>query len=379
MIGPAHTDIAAMPTGRCHSRILVSVDAVGGVWRYAMDLAAGLARHGYAFTFAGFGPRPSPVQRAEAERLGELVWFDAPLDWTAADETELDCIPALLGDLVSRHAIDLVNLNLPSQACDLRLGVPLVVVSHSCVVTWFAAVRRSKVPPDWQWQYRRNRAGFDMADIVLAPSAAHADMLRASYGQIDNLSVVHNATRPAAGHHPKQAMVFAVGRWWDDGKNGALLDAAAAYSAWPVVMAGPVTGPNGQRFQTSRACSLGELPHGEILHRMGEAAIVASPSIYEPFGLAPLEAAQAGAALVLADIPTYRELWDEAAVFAAPNDPKAFADALNRLACDNALCSEFAMRARQRSARYTLEAQATTMHAVYDRLLHSSMARQARG
>ena len=356
------------------SHILITIDAVGGVWRYAMDLAQGLLSSGYVFTFAGFGPPPNAAQVAEAEQLGKLKWFDAPLDWTTSSEEQLDVIPGLLGSLVAEQDIDLVHLNLPSQACDLRLDVPVLVVSHSCVVTWFAAVRQSAVPPDWQWQYRRNRAGFDVADAVVAPSQAHASMLRTSYGQIDGLGVVYNATRSAAMPSHKEALVFAAGRWWDDGKNGALLDAAAAHAAWPVVMAGSVGGPNGQFRQMRYARQLGELPHSEVQQWMARAAVVASPSLYEPFGLAPLEAAQAGAALVLADIPTYRELWDGAALFASPHDEQAFAEALNLLASDDGLRHQYAASARERSERFTLQAQAGAMQSIYEHLLHPRAA-----
>jgi glycosyltransferase involved in cell wall biosynthesis len=342
-----------------------------------MDLAAGLIPDGYAFTFAGFGPQPSPAQRAEAEQLGKLVWFDAPLDWTAGSEAELDVVPQLLKALVQERQIDLVHLNLPSQACGLKLDVPVLVVSHSCVVTWFAAVRQSAVSPDWMWQYRRNRAGFDAADAVVAPSHAHAAMLRTSYGQIDGLGVVYNGTRAAQASPAKHAHVFAAGRWWDDGKNGALLDEAAAHTAWPVIMAGSASGPNGQYSPLRNARHLGELPHGEILQWMARSAIVASPSRYEPFGLAPLEAAQAGAALVLADIPTYRELWDQAALFAPADDAQAFAAAINRFASDDALRHEFAVRAKERSARFTVQAQAAAMQSIYEHLLHPAAAMEA--
>ena len=358
-------------------RILLTLDAVGGVWRYAMDLAAGLSQSGYTFTFAGFGPAPSAAQRAEAERMGQLIWLDAPLDWLAEDEAQLDRIPALLRELVAEQEIDLVHLNLPSQACGLQLDVPVLVVSHSCVVTWFAGVRHSAVPPNWQWQFRRNRAGFDAADAVLAPSHAHADMLRASYGHIDGLGVVYNGTNANLAPSRKEAVVFAAGRWWDDGKNGALLDAAASRSSWPVAMAGPNRGPNGQQLDLRNARALGELPHAEVAQWMARAAIVASPSRYEPFGLAPLEAARAGAALVLSDIPTYRELWDGAALFAPADDAAAFADAMNRFISDDALRHEFAARARERSGRYTLEAQVTAMRSVYDHLLQPLVAQEA--
>jgi glycosyltransferase involved in cell wall biosynthesis len=357
--------------------VLMTLDAVGGVWRYAMELAAGLAQRGYAFTFAGFGPHPSPAQRAEAERLGELIWLDAPLDWLVEDEGQLDGIPDLLGAIAARRGIDLIHLNLPSQACGLKVDIPVLVVSHSCVVTWFAGVRQCAAPPEWQWQFRRNRHGFDAADAVLAPSHAHADMLRASYGPIDTLQVVYNSARPVRAFGRKEAMVFAAGRWWDEGKNGAVLDAAASCSAWPVVMAGPCRGPNGQRSELHYARTLGEIGHAEVARWMVRAAIVASPSRYEPFGLAPLEAANAGAALVLADIPTYRELWDGAALFAGANDAEAFAAALNQLASDDALRHEFAARARQRSGRYTVDAQVGAMRSIYDDLLHPVVAREA--
>lgn len=359
------------------THILMTLDAVGGVWRYAMDLAAALTRRGYMFTFVGFGPTPSPAQRAEAERIGQVIWFDAPLDWLAEDERQLDPVAELLSTVIEDQNVDLVHLNLPSQAARLKVAVPVVVVSHSCVVTWFAAVRGGTVPADWQWQYDINRRGFDAADMVLAPSRSHAEMLRASYGPIDGLTVVHNASAASIAPTRKDAVVFAAGRWWDDGKNGALLDGATWHSAWPVAMAGPCTGPNGQRLDLRCARSLGPLPHAEVAQWMARAAIVASPSRYEPFGLAPLEAARAGAALVLSDIPTYRELWDGAALFAAPDDARAFAHAINRFAGDDALRHEFAARARQRSGRYSSDAQCAAMQAVYDSLLYRPSVREA--
>src|SRR5688500_18634598 len=118
---------ARAPRGAPH--ILMTLDAVGGVWRYAMDLAAGLASTGYTFTFVGLGPRPSAAQRTEAERLGQLIWLDAPLDWLVSDERELDPIPTLLRGIVAEVGIDLVHLNLPSQACGLQLDIPVLVVS----------------------------------------------------------------------------------------------------------------------------------------------------------------------------------------------------------------------------------------------------------
>jgi glycosyltransferase involved in cell wall biosynthesis len=350
-------------------RVLITVDALGGVWRYSMDLAAALGDRNFEFVFVGLGPELSLDQRHEAECLGELVWLDAPLDWITDREASLDQIPDLLGTLVDQYAIDLVHLNLPSQAAGLDLAVPLVVVSHSCVVTWFAAVRNSDVPEVWHWQKRRNRRGFDAADAVVAPSHAHAAMLRRSYGPIGNLEVVHNASRLQPEAVTKEDFVFAAGRWWDEGKNAVVLDEAARTSRWPVVMAGADRGPSGQHVTIERADHRGVLPFSEVVRLASRAGIAVSPSLYEPFGLAALEAARAGAALVLSDIPIYRELWDGAALFADPNDPQAFASGINRLADQPELRAHLAGQAFARSNAFTLAAQASAMERIYRQLL----------
>ena len=84
--------------------------------------------------------------------------------------------------------------------------------------------------------------------------------------------------------------------------------------------------------------------------------IFVSSALYEPFGLAVLEAAQAGCALVLSDIPTFRELWDGAALFVSPHDDRALAAAIVRLLGDRSYRAERAEKAVERAARYTVEA-----------------------
>ncbi|WP_088686717.1 glycosyltransferase family 4 protein [Rhizobium sp. R634] len=346
-------------------RVVMTLDAVGGVWRYAMDLAAVLKPHNVDMIFAGLGPAPSAEKAAEAERIGKLVWLDAPLDWMVEDEKAIAGVPRRIADLARSEEADLLHLNLPSQAANFETDLPLVVACHSCVVTWFAAVRGSQVPRDWQWQYRLNRAGFARADAVIAPSRSHAEAMQAAYGRIANLQVVLNASALETSDEPKRNFVLAAGRWWDEGKNAAVLDSAARMARWPVVAAGASNGPNGQSMQFRHATHRGELAHPQMAAAIRQAAIVASPSIYEPFGLAALEGARAGAALVLADIPTYRELWEDAALFADPHHPQAFADAFNTLAYDPQRRVALGLKAREQSARFSLDAQAEAVCGIY--------------
>ena len=356
-------------------RILMTVDAVGGVWRYAMDLAGTLVAQGTEVVFAGLGPEPSGAQRAEAERIGTLIWLQAPLDWMVEREEELDHLPQELAAVVGDFGVDLVHLNMPSQACGLDIGCPVVVVSHSCVVTWFHAVRGEEVPADWQWHKARNRAGFDHADAVLAPSRSHADMLERCYGPIRQLSVVHNAsdeTPPPSGTRCR--FVLAAARWWDDGKNGRVVDEAAARTVWPIHMAGAMRGPNGQSLELRHALPLGEMPNRDIRNRMARAGVFVSSSLYEPFGLAALEAARVETPLVLADIPTYRELWDGAALFFPPRDAGALADCVNRLAEDEALRAELGRAAGLRSREFSTARQSSGVLAIYAQALTNATA-----
>ncbi|TDK34608.1 glycosyltransferase [Rhizobium deserti] len=352
----------------------MTIDAVGGVWRYAMDLAAGLREQGIVVVFAGLGPKPSAAQHQEAEALGRLCWLDdAALDWMVEEESALANVGALLADMAAQENVDLLHLNLPSQANGLDTALPVVVVSHSCVVTWFSGVRKSPVPESWRWHFTINRNGFDRASVVVAPSRSHADMLENAYGKIDHLKVVHNASRTPFSSGNKENLVLAAGRWWDDGKNGRVVDEAAERLHWPLVMAGSNQGPSGQYLPIRHAMHRGELSHEAVMALMKRSAIFVSPSLYEPFGLAPLEAARTGNALVLADIPTYRELWEGCALFVDPQDAEAFATAINRLCDDAALRSELSEKASARSAAFGPEPQAEAMASVYADLLRHKM------
>src|SRR5690606_32408928 len=153
--------------------------------------------------------------------------------------SDVEGLAGQLTRLVRIHAPDVVHLNAPSQAAGLALSCPVVAVSHSCVATWFHAVHGGPVPRGLEWQQRRNRRGFDAADLVVAPSASHARSLIACYGDIARIEVVHNAVVPFADDSGKRGShALAAARWWDAGKNAATLDAAACQAECPVFVAG---------------------------------------------------------------------------------------------------------------------------------------------
>ena len=96
---------------------------------------------------------------------------------------------------------------------------------------------------------------------------------------------------------------------------------------------------------------------------------------YEPFGLAVLEAAQAGCALVLSDIPTFRELWDGAAMFVPPGRRRRLAAPLEPSCAPDRPLPRSGQAARERAGRYSL---ARMARACSPSIAASGRARRAR-
>jgi glycosyltransferase involved in cell wall biosynthesis len=364
-------------------RVFMTADAVGGVWQYAIDLARGLGTAGVETTLAVLGPAPSCDQRDEARAIAGLRLLETglPLDWTAdSAEAVLEAGDAVAA-LAAESGADLVHLNSPALAASAAFSAPVVAVCHSCVATWWEAVRSGPLPPDFRWRTDLVRRGYLAADALVAPTAAFADATARTYGLERAPRVVHNGRRltpaPGATRVPDGPFVFTAGRLWDDGKNLAALDRAASRLPWPVLAAGPTQGPHGAAITLDHIRTFGSLAATEVAAYLAARPVFASLAHYEPFGLAVLEAAQAGCPLVLSDIPTFRELWDGAALFVRPQHDAAIAAALDGLLRDPAERARLGARARERAARYTVEAMTAGVLAVYRGLLAGTLAEAA--
>jgi glycosyltransferase involved in cell wall biosynthesis len=117
--------------------------------------------------------------------------------------------------------------------------------------------------------------------------------------------------------------------------------------------------------------AIGELSATRLSGVLAARPIYVSAALYEPFGLSVLEAAQAGCALVLSDIPTHRELWGDAATFVPARDDASFAHAIQNLVDDPDQRRELGRRARVRARSYSPERMASGMADIYARLASS--------
>ncbi|MGR4863934.1 glycosyltransferase family 4 protein [Caulobacter sp. LARHSG274] len=357
---------AAMMGGPAR-HVLMTTDAVGGVWTYAVDLVEGFAERGISTTLAVLGPRPSVDQRQQVAAIPglTLVETDLPLDWLADAPNALAPAADRLRALAEDSGADLIHLNTPTLAAGQTFDQPVISVAHSCLATWWSAVRDQPMPDDFRWRCQRHWQGLLASDAIIAPSSAFAEDTARTY-ETPRPFVVHNGRRDAAPQAaPKQRLVCTAGRLWDDGKNVAVLDAAARWIDAPLLAAGPLDGPTGERRRLVHAQARGPMSTAAIRRTFAEAQVFASAALYEPFGLAVLEAAQAGCALVLSDIPTFRELWDGAALFAPARDPKALAQAIQRLLDDPEARQRLAGAATERARRYSVAAMVEGVLGVY--------------
>lgn len=349
-------------------RVLMTADAVGGVWQYSLELARGFAAHGIETVLAVLGPVPNPLQLAEAAAIDGLrvVPTQLPLDWTATEPESLHAAAGSLAELAASCDVDSVHLHTPALVANTSWPAPVVAVAHSCVATWWHAVRGGAMPRDFVWRANCVAEGLIRADAVIAPSHGFAAVLEQVYNMGRPIAVVHNGRRPPRhAAQSRRRAVLTAGRLWDEGKNIAVLDRAAARLNAPVYAAGPLSWPHGATLRFSHLHALGALNAAQLAAEYASIQVFASPSRYEPFGLAVLEAAQAGMALVLSDTPTFRELWDGAARFVDPADVDGWVEALGALLDDTEARDRLAAAARIWSREYSAEAMVNGTIAVH--------------
>lgn len=347
-------------------RLLMTADAAGGIWTYALGMKQALSARGVSTILAILGDRPSELALRAARAIGgvEIELADLPLDWTATSASEMAHAGEEIARLARRVGADLVQLNAPAFAASASFPVPMIGALHSCVATWWEAVRGNvPLPQDLEWRAKLTRAGLTRVDVAIAPSQALARQAQRLYALARAPIVIHNgrSAPDEAGPRRRDIPVVTAGRLWDEGKNIAALDSAAEHLPFKICAAGPLQGPNGAALRLHNLDWRGVLDPLALRNVMARAAVFVSPALYEPFGLAVLEAAQAGCALVLSDIPTFRELWDGAALFVGPSHAHAIADALRQVTADAALRTRLAAAAEHRASQYTIDRSADAL------------------
>lgn len=341
--------------------VLVTTDTLSGVWTYTQELVTGLLKRGIRITLVSFGDIPLPQQTSWMQNLDGLDYRPTAfrLDWMQEGEQDFIDSSHYLTALSNELKPDLLHLN---QLCygSLPGKTPRVVVAHGDLISWWKAVHGHE-PSQSRWlRWYRNLVtrGLSEACVVIAPSVWMLDTIRACYTHPKCDAVIYNGRNPIFfnPYVSKNDSVLAVGRFLDAGKQVSLLTRHTHPLPVCIVNCDEPGTPNLpistdvklEAEQTSLSVK-GVQTEAQLRMLYSRAAIFVATARYEPSGISTLEAALSRCAIVANDIPCFRELWGDAAVYFRANDAESLADVIRRLHARRDLCRGYAARAFQRA------------------------------
>lgn len=361
-------------------RVLMTTDTVGGVWTFSQELACGLLERDCCVLLVSFGRAASASQRKQcdemARRFGRhfrYVASEIPLEWMEDNAEAFSRGAALLEREAAVFAPDVIHSN---QFCFGALGVEAarVVTAHSDVLSWAKACRKEPLADtEWLRNYvAQVQAGLSAADAVAAPTEWMMNALEENFDLPELRRVIPNGRSvPQSFNRPRELRAVAAGRLWDEAKGISLL--GKIESPIPIAVAGE------DRFEMAEAGRelgrvqvLGNLSQLEMMELFKDSSIYICPSVYEPFGLAALEAARCGCAVVARDMGSLREVWGDGALYF--DSGESLTGILEELAGDPELLKE----ARRRSFAHSLYFSRDRMVDMYLKLFEQVQTRSAR-
>ncbi|HEY1636112.1 MAG TPA: glycosyltransferase family 1 protein [Acidimicrobiales bacterium] len=264
---------------------------------------------------------------------------------------------------------------------DLVHGLDVHIPARPSAATVSTVHDLSVVDIPWSFPRQRRRGellalrhAVRTADAVIVDSGFTGDRLRESFGR----ESVVVPLAPAADMVPATEEMLAKTRERFDlppqfvlfvglgaRKDIDTLADACRIADLPLVIGG-AAGPSGTVPTGTR--HLGYVARSDLPALYGSATVLAYPSVYEGFGLPPLEAMACGTAVVAYDIAPLRDILGEAAVLVKPAHSGALADAIRALFADEDHRDELIVNGLAQARRYTWAATAAGTAAVYRQL-----------
>lgn len=352
----------------------------GGVSRYFVELARGLQGHGVdARIVAGF--HINDLVGDAPRSLGTNVGFvNLPRSRQAATKV-LDY--ALTGGLVEMLGRDDVihPTWYPPQLQRLPRRARLVTTVHDMIPEMFPDLSVRSVESS-----RRKRAWVDAADHVLVNSHHTAsDLIELFQVDPSKVTVTYLGVTTTAPVRPPGALalersrfVLYVGDRVTPYKNFAcVLDAMAHPDVDPelrLVCMGPASRSAAEEAALvergiAERVEFVSGSDGHLAWLYSAAVALVYPSIYEGFGLPPLEAMANGCPVIASDAASIPEVVGDAAVLFDPNDANALAEAVSSLAGDAARRSTLIARGRARAATFSWASTVEQTLQVYEDLV----------
>lgn len=120
-----------------------------------------------------------------------------------------------------------------------------------------------------------------------------------------------------------------------------------------------------------RTCAIGRVPESELPGLLSNATAFAYPSLYEGFGLPPLEAMASGVPVLSSHAGALAETLGDAALLIDPHDVGAIAAGIRMIAMDQSLRQTLRHRGFEQSKRFQWRACAQATKAVFAQVLET--------
>jgi len=358
-----------------------------GIAVYTDGLVRALAAAEAELTITLFGMAvPGRRSAADADALPATVhWHLSPL-YQLVMGAPLMRLPRVLPLEVALRGVDLFHAT--NYAAPHSRATPLVLTVHDLALLRFPALGTHAL----RRLVRRAGADAGRARRVIADSEATARDLYELLGVAPaSVRVVYPGcdarffvpVDPVAGERVRERhgvappYVLHVGTLEPRKNLGRLVRAfAAARSAhhFPhrLVLCGPLGWGSGELRRLLDAPALadavrwvGAVSRDDLPALYAGAALFAYPSLYEGFGLPPLEAMACGTPVLTSRVSSLPEVVGDAAVLIDPHDEAALASAIAQVLAGAELRADLAARGRARARQFTWERCARETLTVY--------------
>lgn len=219
---------------------------------------------------------------------------------------------------------------------------------------------------------------------VVTSSNFSKQELESLYGSFNNtIEIIYGAVDPSFfSHIPthskslKEKYFLAVGSIHPQ-KNLKSLFQAMKYFVGSDIQLYVVGGQRGNFSQdtslqdslSSNIKFLGRVSDSELLEYYRNAEAFVFPSLYEGFGIPPLEAQACGVPAVVSGIPVLREVYGDSVLYFNPKDPKDIAKQLDSLTASSELKKSLMEKGKKNVERYSWQKSAKRLSGIIDELL----------
>lgn len=354
------------------TNILMTTDTIGGVWTYTMGLCRALKKYPLKIHLIGLGKLPTQNQENELKNLENVKFYptDYKLEWMENAHHDIEKTRLKIIEIANDTSPHLFHFN--NFICDIGYeSTPKITVFHSCVQTWWKAVKSESAPVGWNLYKNHVEKALNQSNVVVFPAGAMREDARELYGINSSTAVISNART----HYPitrlrKKNMIFCSGRVWDEAKNMSAIFKIASNLPWPVYVAGDEKPKHeSQKSDFENVRFLGKLTPHEMEQWHYSSKIYINPALYEPFGLAVLEAAHAGCALLLSDIKSLKELWQNEALFFDPNNEEDILNKVLTLIKNKELRNELREKSQNHARRFNSSKMGKCYYQLYRHLM----------